>query len=443
MMIEKTAEGGISPARALDEHSDDSLDHLEEEGTLSDRDSLGDDFFPADPPDIVTYYGRRSALGLVRPRVYRVSLPKSRIEDDALKVIRRLTQAGHVAYLVGGGVRDLLLGKRPKDFDVGTSARPEQVRRLFRNCHIVGRRFRLAHVYFGKDRVIETATFRREPKPGDDENNPLLIRRDNAYGEPHEDANRRDFTINGLFYDLGRNEVIDYVGGVPDLRQRTLRTIREPSVRLQEDPVRILRAIKFSARLDLGIAPELHRQMVCHRESLRLASKPRVFEEVLRLMRGGAASRSIYLLWEMGGLSVLLPQLAAYLDDEGVESNGTWRALRAVDMLKKADSLPDDAVLLAALMRGPVEEWLEDAEDPSVAFEDFFRPITETLSVPRRIKDRVRLLIIAQRKLRRGRFGGMNRREYFRDSATLHAIECYAKGKPLPDWMPAELQLLH
>ncbi|MEM9196078.1 MAG: polynucleotide adenylyltransferase PcnB, partial [Myxococcota bacterium] len=243
------------------------------------------------------------------PDVYRNPFEAS-VDSDAKKVLRRLTRHGFIAYLVGGGVRDLLLEREPKDFDVATSARPEQVRRLFRNCRIIGRRFRLAHILFAQGKIIETATFRRDPgnepsKPNsiarDDDD--LLIRHDNVFGEPHEDAIRRDFTMNGLFYDLDQDIVIDYVGGVEDIRRGLVRTIGDPFVRLREDPVRILRAIKFSARLDFGVEPFLYDAMVTHRTDLERSARPRVLEEILRLLRGGAAHRSTYLMWDTGVLA--------------------------------------------------------------------------------------------------------------------------------------------
>jgi poly(A) polymerase len=233
------------------------------------------------------------------PEVYQDQIVAERIDPDAVKVLKRLARHGHTAYLVGGGVRDLLLGRAPKDFDIATSARPSEMRRLFRNCRIIGRRFRLAHILFAGGKIIEVATFRRDPRDSRDEaeevedvdpegrvqnlrphgdDADLLIRQDNTFGDPHEDAIRRDFTINGLFYDLERDEVIDYVGGVTDLRAGVVRTIGAPDVRFREDPIRILRAIKFSARLDLGIAPEVYDAMVDLRDELSRSAAPRVFE---------------------------------------------------------------------------------------------------------------------------------------------------------------------
>src|SRR5688572_14855396 len=200
------------------------------------------------------------------------------IDPDALKVLYRLRQYEHIAYLVGGSVRDLLLGRRPKDFDIGTSAHPYQVKKLFRNCWIIGRRFRLAHVKFGT-KVIEVATFRRQLQPGEEivqEGVPAPVlhadaegeragsapalpvaHHDNTFGTPEEDAFRRDFTINALFYDIATFSIIDYVSGMDDLRSGIVRSIGDPEVRFREDPVRMLRAIALAARLDFRVDPPI------------------------------------------------------------------------------------------------------------------------------------------------------------------------------------------
>src|ERR687897_1118320 len=193
------------------------------------------------------------------------SISRKQIDADALKVLYRLHQYNYTAYLVGGSVRDLLLGRRPKDFDIGTSAHPYQVKKLFRNCWIIGRRFRLAHVKFGQ-KVIEVATFRRQVEAGEeivqdgvpapDPTTPEgehLIHHDNTFGTPEEDAFRRDFTINALVYDIATFSIIDYVGGLEDLRAGVVRSIGDPEVRLREDPVRMLRAVALAARLSFSI----------------------------------------------------------------------------------------------------------------------------------------------------------------------------------------------
>src|SRR5471032_2392849 len=206
------------------------------------------------------------------------SISRRDIDPDALKVLYRLHEHNYAAYLVGGSVRDLLLGRRPKDFDIGTSAHPHQVKKLFRNCWIIGRRFRLAHVKFGM-KVIEVATFRRQVIAGEevvqdgvpapDPTTPegeQLIHHDNTFGTPEEDAFRRDFTINALAYDIATFSVIDFVGGLEDLRAGLVRSIGDPDVRLHEDPVRMIRAIAIAARLDFAIEPSLLKAIRTHRK---------------------------------------------------------------------------------------------------------------------------------------------------------------------------------
>jgi poly(A) polymerase len=233
------------------------------------------------------------------------------IDADADKVVRRLARHGYKAYLVGGCVRDLLLSRTPKDFDVATSATPNEIKQLFRNCRIIGRRFRLAHVFFG-DKIIETSTFRANPRRDESESEEeLLIRRDNVFGSVTEDAHRRDFTINGLFYDVEAEEVIDHVGGLADLNARVIRTIGDPDIRFREDPVRMLRAVKFAARLDFDIETATYQSILRHRAEIRKCAPPRILEEVYRLLRGGAARSSMELLIETGLAAMLSPHLAS------------------------------------------------------------------------------------------------------------------------------------
>jgi hypothetical protein len=234
------------------------------------------------------------------------------IDPDADKVVRRLARHGFQAYLVGGCVRDLLLARTPKDFDVATNATPKEIRQLFRNCRIIGRRFRLAHIFFGP-KIIETSTFRANPREGDEveEGDEILIRRDNVFGTDTEDARRRDFTINGLFYDLEAERVIDHVGGLEDLERRVVRTIGDPDIRFREDPVRMLRAVKFAARLGFEIEHSTLAALVHHRSEIAKCPQPRVLEELYRLLRGGAARRSMARLIDTGLAGILSPQLTA------------------------------------------------------------------------------------------------------------------------------------
>jgi poly(A) polymerase len=343
------------------------------------------------------------------------------IDPDALKVLYRLKNHGYVAYLVGGGVRDLLLGRRPKDFDIGTSAHPQQVKRLFRNCFIIGRRFRLCHVRFGK-KVVEVSTFRRlaEPDEGD-----TLIRRDNTFGTPEEDAFRRDFTVNALFYDIATFSVIDYVGGLEDLERRTIRTIGDPAVRFREDPVRMLRAVALAARLDFTIDPDTMEAIRFLRGEIVKSSSARILEEFYKILRQGASRRTFEMLHELGLLAYILPAA-----DDAVE-RGDGPLLGSLDRLDEArrsgrvaaEDL-DHAVLLGTLLvplglpprgAGARERRREepDTEEPiDVAAEIAslgVEPEPEPPATPasflalpfaRRDLDRLRLVLAAQPRLR-------------------------------------------
>jgi tRNA nucleotidyltransferase/poly(A) polymerase len=294
-------------------------------------------------------------------------ISRKQIDPDALKVLYRLKQAGHVAYLVGGGVRDLLLGLRPKDFDISTSAHPNEVRRLFRNCRLIGRRFRLAHILFAGGKVIEVATFRRQSEEARADGEDLLVRRENTFGTPEEDAERRDFTINALFYDIATFSVIDYVGGLRDLADRVVRTIGDPAVRLREDPIRMLRAVKFASRLDLDIAAEDMQAMRLYGADLLRAAPERLLLEVTRMLASGSAVSATRWLERTGLLAALLPELERYLDEQRRLGPGAdrqlWDALAGLDrwVRRRRDrGEPGDpavstllAVPLAAVLEAP------------------------------------------------------------------------------------------
>jgi poly(A) polymerase len=271
------------------------------------------------------------------------------IDPNVLKVLYRLTGAGHVAYLVGGSVRDLMLGRRPKDFDLATSAHPHQVRELFRNSRLIGRRFRLVHVFFGQQN-IEVATFRRRSEDTVDEGE-LLIRHDNTFGTPEEDAFRRDFTVNALFYDIRNFQVIDYVGGVDDLRARTVRTIGEPEIRLREDPVRMIRALRLCARFDFTLEPATAAAIRDYRDELRKASMARLVEETYRTLGMAGAARALELMLQFGLLESLLPHLGEHLRSGPADSEPSrvLRNLAALERASSAGTVADHALLLAAL----------------------------------------------------------------------------------------------
>lgn len=254
------------------------------------------------PPERMPMGSPLTGLTPIRPEA---------IDPDATKVVRRLVRYGYEAFLVGGCVRDLLLGRQPKDFDVATSATPNEIKKLFRNSRIIGRRFRLAHIFFGA-KIIETSTFRAPPLPQPEaEAEDLIIRRDNEFGTAREDALRRDFTINGLFLDLPNELVLDHVGGLADLQRRRVRTIGDPRVRIPEDPVRIMRAVKFAARLDFELDPATEAAMVEYRGMIAQCSVARVLEEIYRLLGSGHAAPALRLCHRTGVLAVLLPEVQA------------------------------------------------------------------------------------------------------------------------------------
>jgi tRNA nucleotidyltransferase/poly(A) polymerase len=325
------------------------------------------------------------------------ALSRRDIDPDALKVLYRLHEHNYVAYLVGGSVRDLLLDRHPKDFDIGTSAHPHQIKKLFRNCWIIGRRFRLAHVKFGP-KTIEVATFRRlvdaaemaaeaaaaaereaevgaiaereadTPGNEDADNRPEadertrheirprmrrraedhLIHRDNAYGTPEEDAFRRDFTVNALFYDIGTFSIIDYTGGLRDLESRVIRSIGIPEVRFLEDPVRMLRAVVLAARLEFSIDPESLEAIEHHKHEIARSAAPRLLEEYFKILRSGHAAEAFRQLGETGLLKEITPELA----DAPVSF---WRAVSAIDRYRKQfQSAPDtltNTVLAGTLLQ--------------------------------------------------------------------------------------------
>lgn len=281
----------------------------------------------------------------MQPKIYHVDehqIPPDKIDTHAFYVIQKLRQAGHTAYLVGGGVRDLLLNQRPKDFDVSTSAKPEEIKALFRNAILIGRRFRLAHIRFGR-KVIEVSTFRA----GATEEAGLIVR-DNEWGSEEQDVLRRDFTINGLFYDPESQKVIDYVDGYPDIEKRVLRAIGQPEVRFTQDPVRMIRLIKFCARFNFEIHhPTFEALLSCKKEILK-SSSVRIFEELLRMLESGAAKPFFHLLNEYGLLRALSPTLASYLE---APENMAIKLLGVIDdeMHKAPDGI-DRSLLLASLI---------------------------------------------------------------------------------------------
>ena len=360
-------------------------------------------------------------------------IPEDRLDPEAIHVLARLRHVGHQAYLVGGCVRDVLLGHAPKDFDLATSAHPGEVRAVFRNCRLIGRRFRLAHVYFRGGKVIEVATFRKNPIDAAEdvpEDGDLLITRDNVFGTAEEDARRRDFTVNGLFYDVFAGEVIDYVGGRGDLEAHRIATIGDPEIRMQEDPVRALRAVRFAARLGFTIEPETFAAIRRHAPELARCAPPRLLEETFKILRCGASARAFELLRSSGALSVVLPALAAFYDGAGDEGRRRFIAhLTALDQLVRGGGDPSEAVLLGALLLHL------PAGEPGPAGGERDRLLAElvaTARLPRRIAERTRLALASQRSFHgqgRRRRRGFSSQAYFTDSLQLLEITVRATGE--------------
>jgi poly(A) polymerase len=287
------------------------------------------------------------------------------ISPAAIEILYRLRDQGYTAYLAGGGVRDLLLNRKPKDFDVATDAQLRDIKRVFRNCRLIGRRFRLAHVYVKGD-MIEVSTFRAQLDPTENEEHPHfesrdgLIVRDNVYGTAQEDAFRRDFTINALFYNIADFSVIDYVGGMQDIRDRVVRCIGVPDLRYTEDPVRMIRAIRFAAMLDLKIEQATYDGILAKREHLANASPARMFEEIQKLFFCGKAARVLEYLLETGLFEVLFPEYDSRLRESEADKAWVARVMRQLDIWRNA-GVRVSAELLVALLFGKYHEHLAQA----------------------------------------------------------------------------------
>jgi poly(A) polymerase len=445
------ADDGDRPPRAGEEshRSDRAGDHARRPrrgGDLAPRPHrAGDEAHPS--PHVG---GRPFALDPDLPNpAHEPEIPVERLDADAVKVISRLRHMGHQAYFVGGCVRDLMLGLKPKDFDIATDAHPGEVRAVFRNCRLIGRRFRLAHVYFRGGKIIEVATFRANPidvaddVPSDAD---LLITRDNVFGTAEEDARRRDFTVNGLFYDPFLGEVIDYVGGRADLEARRIATIGDPEIRMREDPVRALRAIRFAARLGFAIEPEAFAAMRRSAAELARCAPARVLEETFKILRCGNAARAFELLRAAGALPMVLPALAEALDAGEAATRARFQAhLVALDALVRSGAEVSEAVLLGALLMHLRRDEPAGEGEPrrpggagaagESAADQLLGQLVQTARLPRRMAERTRLAMGTQRvfrgpaRRRRRRGGGLGAQAYFQDALQLLEITVRATGE--------------
>jgi poly(A) polymerase len=361
----------------------------------------------------------------VEPRIiprkeHRIS--RKHVSPNAVRTLYRLNSAGFVAYLVGGCVRDLLLGRTPKDFDISTNATPGQIKRLFRNCRLIGRRFRLAHIHFDNE-ILEVSTFRRAAAPSDeveiegegppfrrprhvtDEDGMVLV--DNLFGSPEEDALRRDFTINALAYNIADFSVIDYSTGLADLQGRLIRPIGDPRVRFTEDPVRMLRAVRFAASHDFVIEPAAWEAMCDLAPFILRATPGRLYEEMQKLFLLGSARPAFSLLEGSGLLAALFPSLSRWIYGSGHRLTMLLSNLAWIDELCRSGTPPSPALFAAALFGPGLEEAAlarhregiprHQALDEACAI--LLEEISRAISIPKRVGDRLRTILALQPSL--------------------------------------------
>lgn len=335
------------------------------------------------------------------------SISRDAINRNALKVLYRLHSAGYGAYLVGGCVRDLLFGYRPKDFDIATDALPEEVRKLFKNCRLIGKRFRLAHIVFGKE-IIEVATFRthheKAPEQHGKSSHHGMILRDNVYGTIEDDVWRRDFTINALYYNIADFSVVDYTGGMHDIQHKVLRIIGDPEQRFLEDPVRLLRAVRFMGKLNIMPSPETEKLLTPLSHSLQHVSPARLFQEVLKLFHEGATTATFQLLQKYHLFEQLFPQTARCLAQPETQSL-LHEALSSTDQRTQEGKTVSPAFLLTVFLWRPTQQYtlqVMQAENlsPYTALEKALQHVlhiqTKQLAIPRTLLVAVREICMLQ-----------------------------------------------
>lgn len=347
------------------------------------------------------------------------------VSPNALKVMYRLNGAGFESYLVGGCVRDVLMGKVPKDFDVVTNATPEQIKGLFRNCRLIGRRFRLAHIVFGRE-IIEVATFRGhhsdEAKDTDAPKNKVRAKqddqgqlvRDNVFGTIEEDAERRDFTFNAMYYSVADFTVKDFANGLDAIEKREVRLIGDPETRYREDPVRMLRAIRFAAKLQMTLHPETAAPIKNLAHLLQNIPAARLFEETLKLFLSGEGEKTFFMLHEYGLIAPLFPQIEPFLSDTSCrEMQFIRKVLQNTDERINSNMRVTPAFLYAALLWYPLEEHAQRLQSESglnahdafnIASGDVIAKQTQRIMIPKRFSTVIRDIWVLQQRLPK-RFG--------------------------------------
>jgi poly(A) polymerase len=406
---------------------------------------------------------------IIIPR-YEHPISRKRIDEEALKVLYRLHRHGFLSYLVGGSVRDLLLGKLPKDFDVATNAHPHEVNALFKNSRIVGRRFRLVHVFFKGGKIIEVSTFRSRSEFEESQTNEGSIIHADSFGTPGEDALRRDITINGLFYNIADFSIIDYVGGMADLEQQVIRTIGDPDERFQQDPVRMIRVIRHAARTRFSIEDQTYQAIFRYRHEIRKCSPSRLRDEFLRELKEGTAKPSLQMMLNTGLLFSLFPDLERALGDKSLSGKKTQEFFLSlfdlVDQLIKKGRQVSESILLALFLT-PFLRAITP-QHPFLGKREKYQYLTQTIhwaihqiltpfSFPRGSKEMAYQILIAQSNIKKAIQKGviskkLRMKRYFKEAVLLFGIEAQAKGEKVPrilrntvpsdllPWWPKELK---
>ena len=377
-------------------------------------------------------------------------ISRKRIDEEALKVLYRLHRHGFLAYLVGGSVRDLLLGKVPRDFDVATNAHPHEINSLFRNSRIIGHRFRLVHVFFKGGKTVEVSTFRSRSEFEEIETEEGNIVRTDSFGTPAEDALRRDITINGLFYSISDFSLIDYVGGMADLKRGVIRTIGDPDERFQQDPARMIRVIRHASRTGFSIDDPTYQAILRHRDEIQQCSPSRIRDEFLRDLKESVVQPSFGLMLETGLLLSLFPDFQRVFGDrspEKVRNRQFFLSLFGLaDQLMNRDRFVPEPILLALLLTpfiqaitpdhpflGEKTRYLYRMQTIRLALHQILAPF----SFPKGPKEVAFQILLTQPSLERAiQRGGIPKRlrmkKYFRQAVVLYGILAEAKREKVP-----------
>jgi poly(A) polymerase len=377
-------------------------------------------------------------------------ISRSMIDEEALKVLYRLHRHGFLSCLVGGSVRDLLLGKVPKDFDVATNAHPHEIHALFKNSRIIGRRFRLVHVFFKGGKVVEVSTFRSHSEFEETLTDDGEVLKIDSFGTPQEDALRRDITINGLFYNIADFSIIDYVGGIAGLQKKIIRTIGDPDEKFKQDPVRMIRVIRHAARTGFHIEEKTHQAILNNREEIRKCSPSRVRDEFLRELKEGTAASSLRLMIETGLIFSLFPDLRRALGDDAISGKKNREFLLSLfglmDQLMKAGRPVPESILLACFVspfiravasEHPFLRKREQSHYRTQTIRWAVHHLLNPLSFPKGAKEMAILILAAQSNLRYFIQKGvvpkrLRTKKYFKEAVLFFGIEAEATGRKMP-----------